>query len=267
MPFSVLISVYKKEKPEYLQRALESLEEQTLLADEIVIVKDGELTNELEEVLSAFTKKLPLKVIALKENVMLGRALAVGLLECCHERVARMDSDDIAIKHRFALQMAFMDANPNISAVGGYISEFMHEGEIIRTKSMPLMPKELRQYAKFRNPLNHMTVMFQKSKVLEAGNYTHFPLLEDYHLWSRMLAKGFALANMNTVLVLARIGADFSNKRGGWAYFKKYRTLRALQKKWGLTNVWEYGLAIWMSALMTLQPKVLRDKVYAWLRK
>ncbi len=267
MSFSVLMSVYEKEKPKYLKRALESLQDQSLPADEIVIVKDGKLTDELESVLAEFENILPIKAVTLGENVKLGRALAAGLNHCSFELVARMDSDDIAVRNRFEMQYDFMKKNPNIAVLGGFISEFIHEGEVARTKTMPQLHSDLKKYAKLRNPLNHMTVMFRKTEVQKAGGYEHFPLLEDYHLWSRMLVCGYEFANLDTVLVFARIGKDFSDKRGGFSYFKQYAALRRLQYRWGLTNGLEYGLALAASAVMTLQPKFLRDWMYVLLRK
>lgn len=263
MGISVLMSVYKKEKAEYLRKALQSIFNQSLQCDEVILVKDGELSEELEAVISEFSvEHRNLKTHALKTNVQLGRALAVGVDLCENEFIARMDTDDIADPERLQIQYTFLLEHPEIAVVGGNIAEFTREGEILREKSMPSEHLELFKYGKLRNPLNHMTVMFRKSAVLECGNYCHFPLLEDYHLWSRMLAKGYRIGNISKVLVNARIDQGFSSKRGGWNYFLQYKELRQLQYRIGYTNKIEFVCGLLCSFVMTMQPIKMRNWVY-----
>ena len=132
---------------------------------------------------------------------------------------------------------------------------------------MPESPEEVRSYGKFRNPLNHMTVMFRKEAVKRAGGYVHFPLLEDYHLWSRMLAGGEKIANLPDVLAEARIGDDFAEKRGGLEYFIRYKKLRQLQRKWGYLSPTEYLVSLFLTFLMTVQSKRMRTMAYQILRR
>ena len=271
---SVLISVYRGEEPSWFTRALHSITlEQTRRPDEVVLVTDGPLTETLEEEIRLFreelkgTEEIRFRVIRLPENRQLGRALQAGLKYCSGELVARMDTDDIARPERLALQEAYMNAHPEISACGGEIAEFEKEGTVIRVKHMPETPEAIRRYGKIRNPLNHMTVMFRKEAVEHAGGYKHFPLLEDYHLWSRMLADGAQFGNLPAVLVEARIGSDFAKKRGGWQYFLRYKKLRSLQLHWGYLNPAEYVLSLAATFAMTMQPGRMREKMYRVLRK
>ena len=257
MKFSVLISVYIKEKPEFLKKALDSIYNQTLRPDEIVLVKDGILTRELEDVISIERKKfenqnIDFVCVQLQKNMGLGIALQKGLEKCKYEYIARMDSDDIAVEDRFV--------------VGGYIDEFAKEGKIIRTKTMPLKHTELYKYGKYRNPLNHMTVFFRKKDVLAVGGYQPLKGLEDYYLWSRMLAKGYKIGNIDRVLVRARLG-NFANRRGGLEYFLTYIKLRRIQNKIQYTNILEFIFGIIATASITLSPNRLRGALYRLLRK
>ena len=111
-----------------------------------------------------------------------------------------------------------------------------------------------------------MTVMFRKDAVERAGGYMHFPLLEDYHLWSRMMAGGEKMANLPDVLAEARIGDDFARKRGGLEYFLRYRKLRKLQRKWRMLTLPEYIENVILTFVMTMQPKGMRKTVYRVLR-
>lgn len=263
MGFSMLMSVYAKEKPEYFRQALESVVKQTLIPDEIVLIKDGVLTQELEDVVLEFqTKYEILNTFQFETNVQLGRALAKGVELCRNELIARMDTDDIAVVDRFEKQYQYMMAHPEISALGGWMEEFNDEGTYSKIKRMPETSAELRKYAKYRNPLNHMTVMFRREAVLQAGNYRHFPYLEDYDLWSRMLVRQGEFHNIPTVLVRMRNNDNVYKRRGGFSYFTQYVKLRKQQRKIGLISCWEYVMANILTLGMTLQPTFLRKFIY-----
>lgn len=239
---SVLMSVYVKEKPEYLQAALESIVTQTYQVNEIMLIEDGPLTEQLYDVIHAYQEKYPeiIKRFAFEKNQQLGRALAKGVELCSNELVARMDTDDIAMPDRIEKQAAYMHAHPEVHVLGGAIREFNDEGTTDRVKLMPKTQEEIREYVKIRNPLNHMTVMFRRSAILEAGNYKHFPFLEDYSLWSRMLAKGYQIRNVDDILVRARTSMALVKRRSGWAYYKDFSKLRKFQYELGLLNNFEY---------------------------
>ena len=260
--FSVLISVYFKETPIFLKKALDSILNQTLKPDEVVLVKDGILTKELEDIISVEKNKfnknnIDFVCVQLEKNMGLGIALQKGLEKCKYDYVARMDGDDIAADTRFEYQMKYVNEHKDVSVLGGYIDEFSVEGEIIRTKTMPLTYKDLYKYGKYRNPLNHMTVFFRKKDVMDVGGYKPLKGLEDYYLWCR---------NIDKVLVHARLG-NFENRRGGFEYFKTYIKLRILQKRLKYTNLAEFVVATILTALITLSPKNLRGGLYKVLRK
>lgn len=263
MGISVLMSIYEKENPDYFAEAMDSILNQTLLPDEIVLVEDGPLTDELDKVIRRYQEKCPmLRVYSLEENVMLGRSLSYGLEQCTHELIARMDTDDIMIPERLERQSRFMQQHDEISVCGGFIEEFNTEGTYHKVKQMPSLMREIKEYAKYRNPVNHMTVMFRKADVLAAGNYRHFPFLEDYDLWIRMLAKGYKFHNLPQILVRARTGSQLYSRRGGWNYCKQYQMLRKEQNELGVTSKSEYLKGSAISVGITLQPAFVRKMIY-----
>lgn len=219
--FSVLMSVYSKEIPEFFEESINSLINQSLLPDQIVIVKDGKLTHRLEKIIDRFCDLYPdiFKVISLEENVGLGKALSIGLKECKHDLVARMDTDDICASNRFERQIAFLESNKHISVLGSWIAEFdSSPDDISSIRNVPVNNIEIRETAKSRNPLNHMSVMFRKSDVLAAGNYQTFLWNEDYHLWVRMMVLNFEFANIPETLLYVRAGQGMIKRRGGIKY-------------------------------------------------
>ena len=256
MNFSVLISVYSLEKPENLQSALTSIwDHQTLQPSEIVLVKDGPLTAALDEVIDRHKKSAPIKIISLDRNYGLGYALAHGLEYCSNELVARMDSDDLSEPDRFEKQIKMMTDHPELDITGTNIAEFTGSPQNIRShRRLPSKFPEIQKFAKKRNPLNHMTVVFKKSAVLSAGNYQPFFGYEDYYLWIRMLKNGSKIANIPEDLVLARVGDDMFARRCGKRYFRQELKLERELFNIGFLNHYEYGRNLFLRALPRLFP-------------
>ena len=163
--FSVLMSVYKKEKSEFLDESLKSIESQTIMPNQIVLVEDGPLTLELYKVIERHKRKYDglYDIVRGKQNQGLGSALRLGTSNAKGEWIARMDSDDIAVPNRFELQLREIIANPNLSLLGGQVDEFEASIEnVVGHRDVPLYEKQIRQFLKWRNPFNHPTVMIKK---------------------------------------------------------------------------------------------------------
>ncbi len=205
LKFSVLMSIYAKENPLFFNRAMLSIwDGQELKPDEILIVQEGNVTEELRSLIINWKNKLGdiIKVFFVEERLGLAKSLAVGVEIASYELVARMDADDISLPSRFKRQIAFLKHNPNVDVCGTWICEFCKdEDKIISYKKMPTSFKRLKNYSKYRTPLNHPSVMFKKQAVLSVGNYKDDFLCEDWFLWNRMLLAGFTMANIPEYLV------------------------------------------------------------------
>lgn len=224
MNFSVLMSVYFKEKPEFLRESIDSILRQTLKPTEIVIVFDGKLTDELYRLLDDYKNKNNdlFKYVQLEKNMGLGKALEIGITECSFDIIARMDTDDICHPERFEKQINFLINNPDVKVLGSWIAEFEEDpGKIESVRKVPAKYEEIKEYAKTRCPLNHMTVIYWKDVVVKSGSYQTLMWNEDYFLWGRMLNNNIKIRNLPEVLVYARAGADMFNRRGGLKYFRK----------------------------------------------
>lgn len=236
--FSVAMCVYGGDTPEHFDTAVSSVLNQTLVPNEIVLVVDGPIGDNLNTVVEKYEKECAFfKVIRLPQNGGLGNALRVSLENCSYELVARMDSDDIALPYRFEEQMKFFADNPEVDIVGGDISEFVDtEDNIVAYRKVPTKDFEIKEYLKFRCPLNHVTVMYKKSFVIKAGGYLDLHYNEDYYLWIRMFEAGYTMANTGTVLVNVRTGADMYSRRGGKRYFESERFLQKYMLSHGIIN-------------------------------
>ncbi len=233
--FSVLMAVYKNDSPKYFKEAFESILNQTLQPKEIVLVRDGVVSVKLENTIKALVanQKIPIKLVALQKNVGLGRALSIGMKEISCDYVARMDSDDVSIPDRFKIQMEYIEKNPGASVYGSYITEFV-EGEYNTIlKKVPLTNTEIRKYSKYRNPINHVTAVFKKSDIEDAGGYMDMNSYEDYFLWLRVARLGFVMNNIPISLVMVRTGRPMIGRRIGlhilkndYEFFKQIRKLK-----------------------------------------
>ena len=245
--FSVLMSLYLKEKPEYLNEALKSVINQTVKPNEIVIVYDGPITTELKSVVEQYVSNNPglIKIIDNPENKGLGLALADGVPQCTYELIARMDTDDICRKDRFEKQLEEFVKDPRLDICGSHILEFEEKEEnIVARRRVPLVDKDIKEYQKRRDGFNHVSVMFKKKSVLAAGNYQSCLLMEDTLLWANMFMNGAKGENIDDYLVYVRIGKDMYERRGGFDYYKKYKA--------GRRKVYETGYISWVDYKMTL---------------
>ena len=245
--FSVLMSLYLKEKPEYLNEALKSVINQTVKPNEIVIVYDGPITTELKSVVEQYVSNNPglIKIIDNPENKGLGLALADGVPQCTYELIARMDTDDICRKDRFEKQLEEFVKDPRLDICGSHTLEFEEKEEnIVARRRVPLVDKDIKEYQKRRDGFNHTSVMFKKKSVLAAGNYQSCLLMEDTLLWANMFMNGAKGKNIDDYLVYVRIGRDMYERRGGFDYYKKYKA--------GRRKVYETGYISWIDYKMTL---------------
>jgi len=264
-PYSVLMSVYKKENPDYLRLSLESILAQTWPTDDLVLVCDGELTEALDAVIDEFLTAYPsvFHVIRFAENRGLGPALNDGLQYCKNEWVARMDSDDYAPQSRCQRQMEAISADPSLSIVGGCVEEF--EGDpshILSHKRMPLSHADILQYAKKRNPFNHPTIMMRRSVVLSVGGYPPLHLHEDYGLWVKILQSGAKTCNLPDTLCLMRVDNGLYARRGGLRYLQVATRFRYHLYRIKFINLSQLLRVVCALTLVCLFPTQLREFIY-----
>ena len=242
--FSVITSVYKNDKPEFVRVALDSmLVYQSVKPDEIVLVQDGPVPKDLSAVLTEYEEKYPrvMHIIRLEKNGGLGNALKLGVENAKYDIIARMDSDDICLQDRFEKQLAYLEDHPECDIIGGQITEFIGEPDnIVGRREVPLTNDEIYNYMKSRCALNHVTVMFRKEAVLKAGNYQDWFWNEDYYLWVRMMMAGCKFANIPDVAVNVRSGADQYARRGGKKYFDSEIGIKKLMLDKGMITRKEY---------------------------
>lgn len=267
--YSVLMTVYQKDDPEFARAGIDSMLAQTYKTNDFVLVCDGPLSAALDRLLESYEAACGdmFRVVRLPENVGLGTALRHGLPLCKNELVARMDNDDIAKPERCQLQVAFLEENPDCALVSAHMNEFDADpSSPIRVKKVPVGFENIKKYARRRNPFNHSAVMFRKSKVLEAGNYSTMRTNQDVELWVRMLNQGCRCENLDQVLVDFRFDSNTLQRRKNW---KNSRLMIQIWKQFcknGYCSRWDYTVVAAVQLAIYLMPKSLLNWVYDHLR-
>jgi glycosyltransferase involved in cell wall biosynthesis len=263
------MSVYHKEVSRNLDRCLGSLANQTLPADEIIIVKDGTLPSELEETLLSWQGRLPLKIIGYAENKGLAYALDCGLKHCSNELIARMDSDDICLLDRFEKQLTVFKNNPDFAVVGGIVIEFSDSPEdIISYRIVPENHADIVKFAKLRNPFTHPSVMFRKSVIINVGSYDiSYKGCEDYELWFRVLKSGYIAYNIPEPIIYFRAGEQLIEHRSEKKSYHCYIRLKKQMRDQKFINWLDYQISVVTQTVFYCSPLSVKKLIYKLLRK
>ena len=272
MNFSVLMSLYFKEDPNFLVSSLKSIwVDQTYKPNEIILVLDGPIGRELQECLIYWKNQIDdsLKIIPLEQNIGLGKALNIGLNHCTNDWVFRMDTDDICKPDRFEKQVQYIQANPEVVLFSGQILEFNEQpSDALIIKSVPTQHDEIVKFAQKRSPFNHMTVAYKKSVIDEVGGYQHHLFMEDYNLWLRVIGAGYRVGNHPDVLLFARVGNGMHARRKGLQYIKSEKQLLDLKKNLKIQSPIYANLFFLIRASFRLLPSNLLGILYnTFLRK
>lgn len=262
--FSVSMCVYGGDDPKNFKAAVDSVINQSLPPDEVVIVVDGPIPKETEQVLECYSELSYFKIIRSEKNVGHGEARRIGLNSTTYELVALMDADDISVYNRFEKQIEVFKKDENISIAGGQIKEFIDDTEkCVGMRIVPTDNTDIKKYMQKRCPFNQVTVMFKKTDVMRVGGYIDWFCDEDYYLWIRMAQAGYKFANVGDVLVNVRVGKDMYKRRGGIKYFKSEAKLQKYMYSNGVIGYPTYIANVAKRfVLQVLMPNFVRGYVF-----
>ncbi|AGF71384.1 glycosyltransferase [Corynebacterium halotolerans] len=243
---AALVTVYHRIVPEELSEALESLAAQTRPADEIVIVEDGPVGDRLRAVIDAFVDKRPeARTVVLARNQGSGPASAAGMATITSTFVARLDADDIAAADRFARQLDWFAAHPELDVLGTSVTELNNaavragaslEEAAGKVRALPEHHDAITRYLRINSPVNHPSVMMRTAAVVEAGGYRDVHHMEDYDLWARLLAGGARFHNLSEPLTYFRVSPEQFARRTGKGMFAAERQMQRNLVSYGLIS-------------------------------
>jgi glycosyltransferase involved in cell wall biosynthesis len=262
-PFTLLLSVWDGDQPEHLLQAFcSAVDEQTLRPAQVVIVRDGPVRDDLAACLTDLhkTSPVPVTLVPLDSNRGLGPALDAGMAASQFDVIARMDADDVAMPHRFEVQIPLI-AEADI--VGAGLLEFVGDiDNVVGQRVPPTDPEQIQRYARMHDPFNHPTVIYRRQAVQAAGGYGDLPLMEDYALFARMLQNGARAVNVAEPLVYYRVGATAFKRRGGADLLRSELRLQREFRRQGFTTPGEYARNVMVRGGYRLIPWWARRAVY-----
>lgn len=258
------MSIYYKESVVYFEEAINSMWEQTVPPEEIVLVCDGPLTEELDKSIGDMqSMHSSLHVVRLEKNSGLGNALNVGIKHCKNDLIARMDTDDISRTDRCERQLSVFSSMPEIDICSGTIEEFTDSISIVNNRRVtPETHDQIIAFSKKRNPFNHPCVMYRKTAVEAAGGYQDFYLLEDYYLWIRMLQNGSHGYNIQEPLLWMRAGSAMYKRRSGWKYARSQKELFKYMYTEGIITRSDYFRSAFIRGASSLTPNWIRRMAF-----
>lgn len=238
------MSVYKSENPAYMDRALRSVwDDQTLKPDEIVLVQDGALGDELNDVITQWKTRLGAKLVTLRNETNLGltKSLNKGLQHAKGKFIARMDSDDVSCPKRFENQVNYLNAHPEITIVGGSLQEFDAENECLNIRHYPQTPEEVKRYIYKASPLAHPTVMMRREMFDNGLKYDErFRMSQDIALWYDALCAGYLIGNLDEVTICFRRDGDVFKRRSRQKAYNEFKIyMNGIRRYYGLFS-WKY---------------------------
>lgn len=264
LEFSVIMSAYQGNSPDYLETAIESIYQQTRKPKETIIVVDGPINQALNNILEKEKEKYQnIKIIRLEKNNGLAHAMQVAVNHATTFYLARMDSDDICLPDRFEKQMKCFEENPELSIIGGMISEFEgNPDNIISRRIVPLNDADIKKYMRGRCGINHVTAIIKKEDLLRAGNYQTSYLQEDHYLWARMILAGCKFKNIPDIVVNVRSGRDQFARRGGWRFFKSEVRMFWFMYKNKLIS---FGYFLYICTIRGIVQFLMPNKLRTWV--
>lgn len=258
---SVVMAVYKNDKPEWLGEAIDSILNQTYKANEFIVVVDGPIPTKLNTTLESYNEKIT--TIRLPQNKGLWNALNTGIKAAKNDLIARMDADDISLPNRFQTQAEEFETNPDLALLGAQIDEFESDSkDIASRRSVPLSQDEIVRFAKLRSPFNHPSVMYRRQAVLEVGGYSKLMRTEDYDLWVKLIMNKCIVKNMPDTLLLYRLNSGNMNRKISATQNKESMALLKRFYTYGFLSKLEFTKAVAAKTVYTILPGFMKRSIY-----
>ena len=261
--YSVLMTVYKNDNPDHFELALDSMINQTIIPDEIVLVKDGPIPHTLQDIINKKKNLSNVVEVQLENNIGLGLALNEGIKVCKNELIARMDADDYSFPTRCEKQLLEFQKDKSLGIVGLSVKEFTDNLEnIVGERKVPITNEEIYKYAKTRDPFNHPTVMYKKSELQKVGCYGNYRKNQDTDLWIKLLSNNIKCTNLKDDLFRFRFDKNTYIKRKNWLNTKLLISIRYKAYKSHFCNCFDFLQVLVAQLGIFMMPIKLQELVY-----
>jgi len=264
-PYSVVLPVYAGDKAAWFATSLQSVLDQSLPSDDVIIVVNGSIPDPLTGVVSEFCAQYPqVSALYLDQNQGTGGARNHGIRATKHELVAVQDADDVSLPNRMALLTDALVEDAGLVMVGGQIGEFAGDDpfEVTSYRRVPTSESEVQHFAHKRMPVNGPTLMFRKTPVLAVGGYGEGTRSEDYLLIARLLASGAKINNIPEVVLHYRAGPEALARRRTWKHFRGFVATRVQVKRLGIGSWLDVAIPCAAQLALTITPQRVTELFY-----
>ena len=266
---TVLMSVYAGDCLEnFLESVTSITSTQSIMPDQLVIVRDGPVTSDLQDVLNGYDSKgncngVEVCVLFLEKNVGLAAALNAGLAKCRGDWVVRMDSDDIAHPQRIEVTKNEIETCDDASVVGFSYQIFDTDHKVPYARRVcPARVDSTVVGRFFRTPINHPTIAVSASLFEEVRYPEDVGRFEDWGLILDAIKKGFVVKNVDIDVLMFRAPLALMARRGGWAYLlEEFAALTKMYRK-NLIPLWALLLNLVIRTPSRITPSWLRHLMY-----
>jgi glycosyltransferase involved in cell wall biosynthesis len=174
---------------EFLRGALDSVLEQTLVPDEILVVDDGSMEDLRSIVMNEYAPRVQ---YIHQQNLGVGLTRNTGVQNTTGDLIAILDCDDIWIKDKTELQVAYMQANPQAVMVSGQKLWWNMENDKKFLVTYPQYPmNKLRREIMVHNIVGSPSmIMFRRDALLQAGLFSALPWGQDWECWIKLSMLG-----------------------------------------------------------------------------
>jgi glycosyltransferase involved in cell wall biosynthesis len=260
---AVIMSVYYKDKLDFVKESVQSILAQTFSQFHFYIVFDGSVNEEIDNYISAL-KDNRIKLFRLESNIGLAEALNYLIEKVLKNKeyayFARMDADDISSRGRFKIQYNYLQEKSDISIVGSWYHEIDESGKAISDRKLPLIHDELKRRYYKMSPFPHPSVMYRRSLIEIAGLYpSDTILMEDNALWGKAFASGLRFANIPEFLLYYRIDANFYSRRSGLKYGWNFIKTKFKINKSLAFPFYTYCISFFIGIIKMMPPVVLKN--------
>ncbi|MBF9234415.1 glycosyltransferase [Microvirga sp. BT350] len=264
------MSTYAAETGSNLETSLESLYAQTVTPDQMVLVIDGPIGDDQEEVIARYRRdvRIPdMSLVRLPKSRGLANAMNVGLEHCQGEFTLRMDSDDVCAPDRVKLELDYARSHSEIDVIASWSEEFYDDGAPSHLKVAPVSHDAVVRALRWRNVIVHSSLLVRTAALRHVGGYrATYGKLEDYDLFIRLSQAGFRFHVIPKVLVRMRSSIEQRIRRGGLGYWLNEIRFRIDCFRSGFLNLRQLVMITVMYSVFRLISGQFRRRLYALSR-
>lgn len=253
---SVVLNVWGKDDPISLKRSIESIEAQETRAKEVVVVLDGPIGKELENVVQLYTGLID-QIIRIPMSGGLWNARNIGISATKTDFVALHDADDVMHPERLTLQLKTIEES-GVDVVASPVYEFDNKSEQIIGLRNLCDDSNLNRKMRWQNVINHSSVMLRRSAVLDVGGYRNIYLSEDYDLWIRMIQQNKRFISTFQATQAFSVDSDLTARRGGVKFIKSELAISKTISNGGDMNIMVITSRLIIRLIYRTSPRIIR---------